>query len=260
MHERALHDLVRAGGRRVAQRPARSAAATSGRSPSCASSHAANASGSNVAPSREHEPGHHLVAGLVVGHAVHGREHDVRVPCAARPRSGRPGSSRRRPGSSRRCGRRSRGSRRRPCSRGRPTSTSRSASSSRSPRRCCSSPRTDRRPAVLTISPTHSSALTQPAVARRSAARGFSLPSSSTTCTCSGAMPERAGARRRRRGSPRRRPRSRRTRRSPRRRTGARTSSTTSGEPSLPNATRSGLSASSGCSGCARRYASGLPV
>ena len=45
----------------------------------------------------------------------------------ARPRSGRPGSSRRRPGSSRRCGRRSRGSRRRRGTRGRPTSTSRSA-------------------------------------------------------------------------------------------------------------------------------------
>ena len=36
--------------------------------------------------------------------------------------------------------------------------------------------------------------------------------------------------------------------------------STTSGEPSLPNATRSGLSASSGTLGVARRYDSGLPV
>ena len=104
---------------------ARSGVATSARSPSCASSQPANATGSKLGAVGQHEAGHHLVAGLVVGDAVDRREHDAgRVAQRLLDRARR-GSSRRRRGSSRRCGRRSRGSRRRPCSRGRPTSTSR---------------------------------------------------------------------------------------------------------------------------------------
>ena len=47
---------------------------------------------------------------------------------------------------------------------------------------------------MLTISPTHSSALQQPAVCVELGARAFSLPSSSTTFTCVGREAERTGA------------------------------------------------------------------
>ena len=239
---------------------ARSAAATSGRSRPARRATRANASGSNVARRRAStSAGHHLVAGLVVGHAVHGREHDAgRVPQRLLDRAGGevlavdadpvgvatgevevavgvlvaevagpvPAEARRR--------------------RGRVGVV------------VVALERTD----ALRVDDLADALLGVRAPGPRSSRRprAFSLPSSSTTLHVIGREAERAGALLARRGSPRRRPRSRRTRRSPRRRSAARTSSTTSGEPSLPNATRSVLSASSACSGCASRYASGLPV
>ena len=79
VHERALHDLVRAGRRRVAQDPDVARPPLRADARPARRSSAANAAGSNVGAVAQHEPRHHLVAGLVVGHAVDRGEHHVGV-------------------------------------------------------------------------------------------------------------------------------------------------------------------------------------
>ena len=149
--------------------------------------------GSSAAPSRRTTAAITWSPAAHVGHAVDGGHDDVGVSDEGGLDRARPGSSRRRPGSSPPSARRSRGSGPRRGSRGRRSSTSRCGWPSRWPRRCCSSPRTGRLPAVLTISPTHVLGVEQPAVGVEAGRPASRPPSSSTTLHRLARPAERAG-------------------------------------------------------------------
>ncbi len=218
LHERALHDLVRTSRGRVVHDPHVARAATSGRSRPARRA-TARTRPDRTSPPRlgvvgQNQPRHHLIAGLVVGHAVdRGQHHARRVPQRLLDRTGGEVLAVD-PNPVGRAAREVQVALVVLVTRGRPTSTSRCVSSSRSRRRCCSSPRTDRRPAC---------SRSRRRIRRRSAhARPRRVaPAPFRRRRRRQPARDRARARVRRpacrgRGSPRRRPRSRRTRRSPR--------------------------------------------
>ena len=202
--------------------------------------------------------GHDLIAHDRVGHGVDGGEDHVGMALQDALDRRRPRSSRRPRAASRGRARRSRRSRPRPGRPGRPSSTSPRAAGPARRRRCASSPRSPAPPALETSSPIASSALSsRPCSSKRAGGHSSPVAGSSTTVP-SGARPSAPGGVSGVRctvAPPSVDPYESVTatpKRSAKR-------ATSSGDPSLPKARTSGLSASSGCSGVARMYDSGLP-